>query len=59
MIDSLGILGWTGVVLLVVGLAVIAYVAPVVALGMGLVLAGLGLIVKQGISQVMGMFGMA
>lgn len=59
MIDSLGMLGWVGIAILVVGIVVIAAVEPLVALGMVLVLVGMGLVVKQGIDQVMGMFGMA
>ena len=59
MIDSLGILGWVGIAILVVGIGVIAAVEPLVALGMVLVIVGMGLVVKQGIDQVMGMFGMA
>lgn len=59
MIDSLGLVGWLGIVILLVGLGVIAWAAPVVAAGMALVLVGLGLLVKRGLDQVMAMFGMA
>lgn len=59
MIDSLGLVGWAGLVLLLAGIGVIAYAEPLVALGLVIVLVGLGLVVKQVLEQVMRMFGMA
>lgn len=58
MLDSLGVLGWIGVFLLLVGVGVIAYADPLVAAGLVIVLVGLGLVVKEGIDRVMTMFGM-
>lgn len=59
MLSELGGVGWAGIAIVLVGLATIAYAEPVVAVGLALVLAGLGLLAKRGYDAVMGMFGMA
>ncbi|EJN59783.1 hypothetical protein SAMN04487950_3238 [Halogranum rubrum] len=59
MLDKLGTTGILGVVLLLVGIAVVAYKAPIVAVGIALALVGLGLVAKGLVSNVMSMFGMA
>ncbi|MFB6153802.1 MAG: hypothetical protein ABEJ27_06075 [Halodesulfurarchaeum sp.] len=58
MLQRLGLLGWTGIVLLLVGVATVAIADPVIALGLLLVLVGTGLIVKRVADEVMGLFGM-
>ena len=58
MIDKLGTKGIAGVVLLVLGIAVVAYRAPVVAAGLAMAFAGLGLVASGLIQSVMGAFGM-
>jgi len=59
MLDALGPLGWGGIVVLLAGLGLIAYADPLVAAGVGIVLLGLGLLVKRGVDMVMAMMGMA
>ncbi|WP_247730972.1 DUF7470 family protein [Halovivax limisalsi] len=58
MIDKLGTSGLAGIVLLLAGLAVIAYYHWQVAVGLALVLVGIALIAKGLISSVMRSFGM-
>lgn len=58
MLDKLGALGLVGIVLLLAGFAVITYANWQVALGMALVVGGLGLVVKAMISNMLGAFGM-
>lgn len=61
MQNKLGLVGIVGVVLLLVGLAVIAYVDPVIAGGVALVIAGLLFALKGVVDaamQAMGMGGM-
>ncbi|WP_254536620.1 DUF7470 family protein [Halomarina litorea] len=58
MLGKLGTTGIAGVLLLVGGLAVIAYTAPIVALGMALVLVGLLLVAKGLMSGLLESFGM-
>ncbi|WP_336035503.1 DUF7470 family protein [Halobacterium yunchengense] len=58
MLDKLGLSGALGALLVVAGVAVVAWRAPVVAAGIVLVLLGLGLVVRRGVKSVMGMFGM-
>jgi hypothetical protein len=58
MLDKLGALGVLGAVLLLAGIGVTAYANPLVGAGIALVVAGLGLLVKRGVDQVMGLFGM-
>lgn len=58
MLQKLGPVGILGAVLVLVGIGTIAIKDPVIALGMGLVVAGLGLLAKAGLDAVMGLFGM-
>ena len=58
MLQKLGALGILGAVLLLAGIGVTAYANPVVGIGMALMVAGMGLLVKRGVDQVMGLFGM-
>ncbi len=58
VLDKLGLSGALGALLVVAGVAVVAWRAPVVAAGIVLVLLGLGLVVRRGVKSVMGMFGM-
>jgi len=57
MLDKLGPTGLLGVLLMVAGIAVVAWNAPIVAAGLVLVLLGLGLVVRSAAKSVMGMFG--
>ncbi|MCF2241267.1 hypothetical protein KI372_07785, partial [Halobacterium salinarum] len=59
MFDKLGLSGVFGLVLMVVGVAVIAWKAPVVAAGLTAVLVGLALVARGAIQSVMGVFGEA
>ena len=61
MIDRLGVTGIVGFLVLLGGIGLIAWASPTVAAGMALVLAGLGLVVRsliQNLVQSMGMGGM-
>lgn len=58
MLQKLGAFGVLGLLLLLAGIGMTAYANPVVGLGMALMVAGIGLLVKRGVDQVMGMFGM-
>jgi uncharacterized membrane protein len=58
MFDKLGIGGIIGILCCLGGLAVIAYVAPVVAGGLALVLVGLALVVRGLLSGLLSAFGM-
>lgn len=58
MLDKLGITGIVGALLLLVGVGVVAWKAPVVAGGIVLVLVGLALVVRSAVRSVMGTFGM-
>lgn len=59
MLDKLGTAGVAGAVLLVAGLAVVAWTAPVVAAGLALVLVGTGLVVKGLATGLLRQFGFA
>src|SRR6056297_1116365 len=59
MLDKLGLSGVFGLLLVVVGIAVVAWQAPVVAAGLTAVIVGLALVARGAIQSVMGMFGMA
>lgn len=59
MFKSLGPMGWGGILLLIGGLSVVALADPLVAAGLAIMLAGLGLLVKRGVDLVMSMLGMA
>lgn len=58
MLDKLGTSGLAGIVLLLAGIALIAWFYPIVAAGLALVLAGIALVAKGLISSVMRSFGM-
>jgi hypothetical protein len=57
MLDKLGRSGIVGLLLVVAGVAVVAWSAPVVAAGLTAVIVGLGLVARGAIQSVMGMFG--
>ncbi|UIO99855.1 hypothetical protein Hbl1158_00330 [Halobaculum sp. CBA1158] len=59
MLDKLGTAGIAGAALLVAGLALVAWAAPVVAAGLALVLVGTGLVVKGLATGLMRQFGFA
>lgn len=58
MLQKLGAVGIAGLVALLAGIAVIAYVDWRIAAGLALVVAGLGMIVKALVSHALGAFGM-
>lgn len=58
MFNKLGLSGVLGLVLMVAGVAVVAWRAPVVAAGLTAVLVGLALVARGAVQSVMGMFGM-
>lgn len=58
MLDKLGAVGIVGLLLIVAGIAAIASHNPIVAGGLLLVLAGLGLVLKGVVSSVLESFGM-
>ena len=58
MLDKLGLAGIVGILCCLGGLAVIAYVAPVVAGGLALVLVGLVLVLRGLLSGMLSAFGM-
>ena len=59
MYKTLGPLGIGGILLLVLGIALVAYADLVVAAGLAAVLAGLGLIVRAMITSMLRAWGMA
>ncbi|MFB6194178.1 MAG: hypothetical protein ABEI75_03855 [Halobaculum sp.] len=59
MIDRLGTTGIVGVLLALVGIGVVAFDEPVVAGGIALTLAGVGLVVKGLVDGLMSQFGFA
>ncbi|KPN29908.1 hypothetical protein SY89_00628 [Halolamina pelagica] len=58
MYDRLGIGGVVGLLLALGGIALIAWQAPIVAAGLAFVLAGLALVVRALVGNVMRQFGM-
>ncbi|MFB6132855.1 MAG: hypothetical protein ABEJ44_05560 [Halanaeroarchaeum sp.] len=58
MLQKLGLVGVLGAVLLLAGVGLTAYANPIVGAGVALIVAGLGLLLKRGVDQVMGLFGM-
>ncbi|ELY35904.1 DUF7470 family protein [Natronorubrum tibetense] len=58
MLRNLGPLGIVGIVILLAGIGLIAYQNLLIAAGMAMVLAGLGLVVKALISGMLQSFGM-
>lgn len=58
MYDRLGIGGIVGLLLTLGGIALVAWQEPIVAAGLAFVLAGLGLVVRALVGNVMRQFGM-
>lgn len=58
MLGKLGSTGLAGVLLLIGGLAVVAYASPIVAGGLALMLVGLVLVARGLLGSVMRSFGM-
>ena len=59
VLDKLGTTGVAGVVLLFAGVGLVAWQQPIVALGIALAFAGLALVAKGIVSNVMSAFGFA
>lgn len=58
MLNRLGAGGIAGLLVILGGIALIAYQSLIVAAGLGLILVGLGLVVKGLVGNVMRQFGM-
>jgi hypothetical protein len=58
MYERLGVGGIVGLLLALVGIALVAWQAPIVAAGLAFVLTGLGLVVRALVGNVMRQFGM-
>ena len=58
MFQKLGVIGVLGAVFVLAGIGLTAYANPVIGAGIALVVAGFGLLLKRGVDQVMGLFGM-
>ncbi len=58
MYERLGVGGIVGLLLALVGIALVAWQAPIVAAGLAFVLAGIGLVVRALVGNVMRQFGM-
>lgn len=58
MLDRLGPVGIVGVVVMLVGIALVAWQDPIVAAGIALVIVGLGMVVKALVSALFGAMGM-
>jgi drug/metabolite transporter (DMT)-like permease len=58
MYERLGVGGIVGLLLVVGGIALVAWQAPVVAAGLAFVLAGVGLVVRALVGNVMKQFGL-
>ncbi|SFS33045.1 DUF7470 family protein [Halostagnicola kamekurae] len=58
MLDKLGPLGIAGLIIVLVGIALIALESLMIAAGMALVLVGLAVTVKALVSGMLGAFGM-
>lgn len=57
MIRSLGILGIVGLLIVAAGIALIAYVEPLIAAGMAAILVGVGIVVMNLVRRMMSKFG--
>ena len=57
MLDKIGPSGILGVLLVLAGVGIVAWNAPIVAAGLVLVLVGFALVVRSAAKSVMGMFG--
>lgn len=58
MFDKLGPVGILGLLMLGAGIGVVAYVEPIIAVGIALVILGLGLTLKAIVSSFLGAMGM-
>jgi hypothetical protein len=58
MLDKLGIAGVLGVVVMLGGIGLVAYEAPIVAAGLSFVIAGIGLIVYGMVKNLLTAFGL-
>jgi hypothetical protein len=58
MLDKLGAAGIVGLLLVLGGLGLVAYVEPIIAAGIALVLAGLGLTLKAIVSSFVSAMGL-
>ncbi|MBP1986423.1 DUF7470 family protein [Halolamina salifodinae] len=58
MYERLGIGGIVGILLVLGGIALVAWQAPIVAAGLAFVLAGLGLVVRALVGNLLKQFGM-
>ncbi|WP_336336446.1 DUF7470 family protein [Haloarcula brevis] len=58
MLDKLGAVGIAGIVVLLAGIGLVAWKAPVVAAGIALVVGGLGLVVYGLVTTLLGAFGL-
>ncbi|MEY7850473.1 hypothetical protein AB7C87_14895 [Natrarchaeobius sp. A-rgal3] len=58
MLDKLGPLGIVGIVILLSGIGLVAYVDFRIAAGLALILAGMGLVVKSLVTGMLQSFGM-
>lgn len=58
MYERLGISGIVGLLLVLGGIALVAWQAPIVAAGLAFVLAGLGLVVRALVGNLLKQFGM-
>ncbi|RQG92366.1 DUF7470 family protein [Natrarchaeobius chitinivorans] len=58
MLDTIGPLGIVGILVLLAGIAVVAYANWIIAAGIALILAGMGLVVKSLITSMLQSFGM-
>lgn len=58
MLDKLGITGILGLLIMVAGVAVVAWQDPIIAAGFALVLLGIGLLLRAAVNSLMGAMGM-
>jgi len=58
MLDKLGIAGILGVAVMLGGISVVAWQAPIVAAGIAFVIAGLGLVVYGMVQNLLASFGL-
>ncbi len=58
MIRQLGVTGFLGILVLIAGFAIVAYEAPIIAGGLALILAGVGLVIHAAVRALASRFGM-
>lgn len=58
MLRKLGAVGVGGLLVMLAGVLLVAWESPLIAAGLALVLAGLGMLIRAAVSAVMGQFGM-